>query len=131
MACWNNRLPIGITKIDDQHKELCDTIDKLMDACSSGKGRAEILDTIAFLRQYTVKHFSEEEASQRASKYPKVAEHRKLHQAFVKQIDDIATDIKANGVTISTVSTVNLMLGQWLTKHIMVIDKEMASYLNN
>lgn len=129
MAFWNDRLKVGIVKIDNQHKELCDTLDKLLDACQQGKGRNEILETLNFLRQYTVKHFSEEEAAQRASKYPKVAEHRALHQGFIKQIDDITKEIKDNGTSIATVSRVNTMLAQWLTKHITVVDKELAQYL--
>lgn len=129
MAFWNERLKVGVKNIDDQHKELCDIIDKLLEACRSGKGRDEILKTITFLRQYTVKHFNEEEAEQRASKYPKIVEHRALHQAFIKQIDDISLDIKQNGANIATVSKVNTMLVQWLTQHITVVDKELVQYL--
>jgi hemerythrin len=54
---WNDGLKIGVPLIDSEHKELCSRIDQLLDACNKGQGRAEIVKTVAFLEEYTIKHF--------------------------------------------------------------------------
>ncbi len=126
---WNDNLSIGVGLIDSQHRQLCDAIDNLLDACKAGKGRNEIISTINFLYDYTKKHFSEEEALQKKSGYPKYEEHKKLHDGFILQLIQIKDDIIANGITITTVSTVNMLLLNWLLNHIKKVDKELAEYV--
>ena len=46
---WTPDLATGNTTIDSEHKELIRMIGNLMDACSSGKGRTEMINTIRFL----------------------------------------------------------------------------------
>lgn len=42
-------LTTGNALIDSQHRLLLDTVNTLMDACSSGKGREQIQSTLTFL----------------------------------------------------------------------------------
>ncbi len=69
---WNDNLKIGVSLIDSEHKELCDRIDRLLAACSQGKGSAEISETVDFLQEYTIKHFGDEERLQRSFRLPEV-----------------------------------------------------------
>ena len=78
MAMWSDNLKIGVLIIDNQHKELCNRIDNLFNACKVGRGRNEISKTLEFLETYTIKHFSDEEKLQLNSTYPKYKEHKKL-----------------------------------------------------
>lgn len=57
---WTPDLETGNSLIDGQHKELIEAINKLLDACGNGKGRAEIEATLVFLNNYVVKHFNDE-----------------------------------------------------------------------
>ena len=56
-------------------------------------------------------------------------EHKKLHDGFILQLIQIKDDIIANGITITTVSTVNMLLLNWLLNHIKKVDKELAEYV--
>lgn len=126
---WNDGLKIGVPLIDSEHKELCGRIDQLFDACKRGKGKDEILKTMDFLESYTIKHFSDEEKLQRASAYPKVAEHKAMHDSFTAQIAAFKKDLAENGATLATISKTNYFLMDWLLNHIQKVDTELAKYI--
>ena len=129
MAMWKDSLKIGVPLIDSEHRELCDRIDNLFAACGQGKGKDEILKTVEFLESYTVKHFSDEEKLQRSSSYPKVAEHKEMHEYFKKKIADFKKDIAEHGASVGVVSQTNYFLMDWLLNHIQKVDTELANYI--
>jgi hemerythrin len=126
---WKDSLKIGVPVIDQEHKQLCDQIDQLFAACSQGKGRSEILQTLDFLKDYTVRHFQHEEQLQRASAYPKCREHKAMHDNFIKQVSDMQKEITENGTSIVAVSKVNTLIMDWLVNHIRMVDKELEQYI--
>lgn len=65
---WKDSYMLGISKTDKQHRELCDTADKLYNACSQGKGAEEAMKVLNFLADYTVRHFADEEKLQQEIK---------------------------------------------------------------
>ena len=126
---WNDNLKIGVPLIDSEHRELCDRIDKLFAACSQGRGKEELVSTVEFLESYTKKHFGDEEKLQRASAYPKVKEHKELHDFFTGKIADLKREIAENGASIATVSKANYFLMDWLLNHIQKVDSKLAQYI--
>jgi hemerythrin len=126
---WNDGLKIGVPLIDSEHKELCSRIDQLLDACNKGQGRAEIEKTVAFLEEYTIKHFSDEERLQRSSGYPKCAEHKEMHEYFKAKVADLKKSLEESGANIGNISETNFFLMNWLINHIQKVDKELAAYI--
>ncbi len=126
---WKDSLLIGVREIDVQHKELCDKIDALFDACKLGKGRDEIIKTMEFLQEYTVKHFHDEEVLQQQSGYPKCKEHKAIHEAFIKQVAMLKDELQKDGASIALVAKINALVIDWLIKHIKNVDKELAQYI--
>lgn len=126
---WKDSLKIGVSLIDSEHKELCDRIDRLFDACGKGKGKEEIIETVNFLESYTKKHFGDEEKLQKASNYPKVAEHKAMHDFFTGKIAELKKNIDEKGVNIATISQTNYFLMDWLLNHIQKVDTELAQYI--
>lgn len=126
---WNDSLKIGVPLIDSEHKELCNRIDKLLDACSKGQGREEISKTIDFLQAYTIKHFGDEEALQRSSGYPKCKEHKEMHEYFKSKIEELKSDLNEYGANVATISKTNYFLMDWLINHIKKVDSELAKYI--
>lgn len=125
---WKDDLATGVKEIDYEHKQLCDAIDRLLEACKTGKGRNEVNNTVSFLYDYTKQHFAHEEKIQKRSGYPKCAEHKKLHEGFVSSLLNLKEDIILNGVGINTVSELNSLLLGWLINHIKRVDKEIGEY---
>ena len=128
---WNTTMAVGVGLIDDQHKELFARIDSFHDAIKTGYGRDEVLNVMAFMQDYTVTHFTAEEGLQRKHNYPKYFEHKKLHDAFVKDINAMKTDIETNGVTVATGPMMAITLSNWLLSHINVHDKALGQYLQS
>lgn len=126
---WNDNLKIGVPLIDQEHRELCDRIDRLLAACTKGKGKDEIMGTVEFLQSYTIQHFGDEEKLQRASTYPKVKEHKAMHEYFKGEVARLKEDIEKNGANIATISKTNYFLMDWLLNHIRKTDSELAQYL--
>jgi hemerythrin len=122
---WATHNPL----IDEEHKELFKAINGLLDACAAGKGRAEIASTVAFLEEYTAKHFRDEEQLQVNSHYPDYARHKTLHDGFKTFVSQLGADLKREGPTIVLVSKVNAGCGDWLIRHIQTEDKKLAMHI--
>ncbi|MDR0958262.1 MAG: hemerythrin, partial [Clostridiales bacterium] len=79
---WNKRLETGIEQIDEQHKELFRRIDALNDV--SNKNR--IPETLAFLQEYVIKHFTDEQLLHKSVGYTKASTHAGYHDAFIRTL---------------------------------------------
>lgn len=126
---WTPDLNTGNLKIDAQHRELIDAINKLLDACSTGRGRAEIGSTLNFLNDYIVRHFSDEEALQIQSKYPDYANHKQYHEGFKKSVREILNQYNQDGATVVLVGKVNQVIASWLINHIKREDTKVAAHI--
>ncbi len=125
---FDKTLETGNTLIDSQHKELIASINRLLDACSQGKGREEIKNTISFLKNYTDKHFGDEEVLQQKYKYPDIVNHKNLHQTFKDDVKKISEEFEQNGTSIALTFKVN-SIAAWFINHIKVQDKKVVAHI--
>ncbi|MDR1607467.1 MAG: hemerythrin family protein [Deltaproteobacteria bacterium] len=121
---WSKNLETGIPKIDEQHKELFRQADFLVDSSKSDK--VEV--TLNFLKDYVSKHFSDEEAYQRGSQYPKYEDHRKLHVEFAAIFKKKLEEYKQATNKTSVLLGINSIVVNWLKEHIMRHDREFAAF---
>ena len=128
---WNRELETGNTLIDTQHRQLIDAINNLLEACRTGKGRAELDKTITFLNSYTNKHFSDEEKLQLQYQYPDYQNHKKMHEQFRIVVRDLTDQLRANGPSIDLVGKVNNSIGNWLINHIKTQDTKVAAHIRS
>jgi hemerythrin len=128
---WSEELALGVTEIDNQHKELFSRFAKLAAACSEGKGKDEILKLLLFLEDYVKEHFAAEERLQLRHAYPQYATHKSEHTRFMAEVAKLASEFKAEGATLSLVIMTNKALASWLVQHIKRTDMEFAAYLRN
>ncbi len=126
---WDKSLETGNLEIDSQHRSLVDAVNNLLDACSQGKGRNEVEQTLKFLQDYVVKHFGDEEKLQIKSNYPDYKAHKEKHEAFKNQVNEIVDEYKKGGATIALVAKVNSSVGGWLISHIKSEDKKVAAHI--
>ncbi|MCI1958479.1 MAG: hemerythrin family protein [Clostridia bacterium] len=121
----------GNATIDSQHRELIAAINKLLDACSKGKGRQTLNSIAKFLYDYTNKHFADEEKLQLASHYPDYVNHKKYHEGFKKVVRDIIKELDKDGPTIVMVGKVNTSIGGWFINHIKKEDVKVAAHIRS
>jgi|Deesub1362A_J573_1020465.scaffolds.fasta_scaffold24008_2 hemerythrin len=128
---WTEDLSTGITEIDNQHKEMFSRINEFHQACKLGKGREKVRETIKFLEEYAIMHFSTEENYMKRYNYPDYDSHKIDHQNFMKIINNIKEDFEREGAGVALVVNINHMIVEWLHKHIRRVDKALAKFLRD
>lgn len=131
MTYWKDSLLVGVTEIDEQHKNLVKAIDELMDACTKGQGRAAIEKTLNFVVTYTKEHFSSEERLQAQYAYPGIADHKRMHAQFIGNVSALINDFNQNGPGVALTGKLNKTLVEWLVRHISVEDKKLGEYIQS
>lgn len=124
-------LETGNSTIDTQHRQLIEAINQLLEACASGKGRAQIETTSKFLLDYTKRHFGDEEKLQIQSHYPDYDNHKRYHEGFVKVVHEIVNELNATGPSIVLVGKINNAIAGWLINHITKEDVKVAKHLKS
>ena len=128
---WTPDLATGNATIDAEHKELFAAINRVMEACSKGQGRAVLEETIRFMESYVEKHFSHEEQLQQKCKYPDYVNHKKWHEGYKKVVAEIDAQIKKEGPSIALVGKVNAQIAGALATHIKTEDKKLAAFMKS
>ena len=128
---WDSKLETGNTLIDQQHKQLFEAINALMEACSKGQGRAKIEETLIFLQDYIAKHFGDEEVLQQKYQYPDIVNHKGYHREYIKMVDDIMQEFKSSGATIALLAKTNTTIAGWLINHIKTQDVKEAQHIKS
>ncbi|AWB10914.1 hemerythrin [Thermodesulfobium acidiphilum] len=126
---WSDDLSSGFKEIGDQHKELINRVNKLLDACNPGKGKQEIGETLNFLSDYVVEHFNSEEKYMKQYNYPGLNEQIEQHKYFVSYVGELKKDFEQNGPSISLTMKLSKNLVDWLVNHIMKVDKKAGAFL--
>ncbi|GHV34293.1 hemerythrin [Synergistales bacterium] len=121
---WSSALETGIKLIDEQHKQLFDKADELLEANGDDKIK-KILD---FLASYVAKHFSDEQKLHLSVNYPKAPTHRGYHDEYIKTFKTFKEGYEKEGPTLANKIAANKIIVGWLRDHIMVHDKEFTRY---
>jgi len=124
---WSDKLSVGNTQIDSEHKNLVNLVNRLHDALKAGKAKEEIGSVLSELVNYTMVHFKNEEALMAKGNYPGLAEHQKQHRELKVQVQELLKKHNAKSVTLG-IETANF-LRDWLQKHIMQTDKQYMDYV--
>lgn len=128
---WRESLAIGVKEIDNQHKELLLRFDRLLSACQEGKGIEELKKLQAFLGEYVITHFNDEEELQRHHRYPDYEAHHAEHQVFIEKINTLKKETQEEGVSTHHVVETNNMLLKWLLNHISKVDTKLGAFLKS
>ena len=126
---WNKKLSVDIKEFDDDHKRLVDMLNELFDAITVGKADNVVPKILLDLIAYTKGHFKKEEKAFIKYGYPQYEEHKKIHDDFVKQLDDFKEKFRSGSIPIG-IPIFNMLLS-WVSEHIMKVDKAYTEYLKN
>jgi hemerythrin len=129
-VAFDKSLETGNELIDQQHRELIDRVNKLLESCEDRNEKRMAIQTLNFLLDYTVFHFEAEEKLQEESGYPDLKGHKAQHQDFIKSVNELLEMLEEEeGPTDAFVSAVNTNITQWLLNHIQIRDKAVAAYI--
>ncbi|MDR0568148.1 MAG: bacteriohemerythrin [Spirochaetaceae bacterium] len=121
----------GCAFVDDQHRQLFEAINGLLEACEQNKGKEELQKSLDFLAQYTINHFFDEEQALKKYHYSDFYRHHQYHEAFTKTVRDFSKQFALQGGSESLIAEVQKKIGAWLTEHIKGQDFRWAIELKN
>jgi hemerythrin len=129
MIEWTPDLAVGSPEIDRQHQELYRRINQLLEACSQGKGKEAVGQTLQFLSDYVVTHFGNEETYMIKHGYPQYTQHKALHTQFIKSLQQLQEDFNREGAGVTLVIKTNQFVVDWLNNHIRRVDTKLGGFL--
>ncbi|MDX9845458.1 MAG: bacteriohemerythrin [Tenuifilaceae bacterium] len=124
---WQDKFAFEIESIDNDHKKLVGLIDDLYVSMSQGKAKAIIEDVVKSLLDYTRVHFRREEFYMKSTNYPDYEVHKRAHDAFVEQVLLYQQKLQEGKDNFSI--DVLSFLREWLSEHILNIDKKTVPHL--
>lgn len=125
---WTQAYSVNILALDQQHRELFDTVNELDHALRSGQGNPALDPILQKLVEYATVHFAAEESLMEQHEFPGLFAHRTQHELFRQKIAVFLEDHRASkpGVPVSLM----LFMQGWLKQHVMKTDKLYSAYLN-
>jgi hemerythrin-like metal-binding protein len=126
---WDESVKTGHEMIDEQHKQLFTAVNGLLRACRENKGNDELIQSLNFLSDYTIKHFFDEEQVQQKFHYPEYPSHKKMHDAFKATVRDMKVQMIMKGPSEELINEVRAKIGDWLVTHIKGNDIKLGAYV--
>lgn len=112
----------GVPEIDAQHIEWLRRVNKFDDAVMNGRERELIYNTLAFLVEYSIQHFTLEESVMAKCHCPTLRENIAAHEKFSIRLDEILRQVELSGPSAYNAIAIKMELEQWLINHICTID---------
>lgn len=123
---WTPDLSVGIDIIDNQHKRIVDYINQLHEARMRAD-RDAIGRVVEELVDYTLSHFSFEEAMMEEAKYRFLAPHKRVHELFVRRVSEYQQRFKLGEDVESVAADMQNTLVTWLMNHIKREDMDYSA----
>ncbi len=127
---WKEKYKIGVPLIDEQHEELFRRVGSFLETLRSSdewsKKVPKVNDTLAFMKEYVVVHFQDEEAYQQSIGYPEAASHSAVHQDMVNYVIAFADKYESEGYQESLVQQFGGKLLAWLINHVVASDQKIG-----
>ncbi|WP_157976522.1 bacteriohemerythrin [Parahaliea mediterranea] len=120
VGSFNCRKTSDVIWQDSQHRALFETLD-LIARPDSGP---EVLQR---LRDYVDSHFALEEEYMARLEYPGLEAHVRAHRRFQQEVNGLFHS--GDPDTPEFLAAASLFLTEWLTRHVMGIDKELEAFL--
>ncbi|MBP3610496.1 MAG: hemerythrin family protein [Lachnospiraceae bacterium] len=120
----------GITMIDEEHRQLFDYANQVYELLQSefiADKYDNIADVLQKLRDYTKKHFADEEAYMESIQYKQVFMQKVQHQEFINRLDSWKLDeIDAMENQDEVIEEMLTFLTDWLIHHILELDTQIG-----
>ena len=126
---WEDRLSVGIDKIDEQHKQWIEYFNQASRAVASQQSKEQISKTLEFLLDYTEMHFSTEEKFMQESSYTEYQDHKAKHDALRSTLKNLVADYQDEGATHDLAQAIETLIGNWLIEHICNVDQKFGAFV--
>ncbi len=122
MITWNDKYSVGISKIDDEHKQFINIINKAIATKEHNGNPEELREVLYGLIMYSIIHFATEETFMIEFNYPEYQYHKEKHIDFSKKTISYCDRVDDGDSQIT--NEILEYLKQWLVNHIQVTDRK-------
>ena len=98
LLTWEPKYSVQVKKIDQQHQQLINIINRLYLAIKDNKVKTEIGKILSELIDFSSNHFSTEEKYFTEFNYKNAVHHKKEHQKFINKILNLQLQNKNNEI---------------------------------
>jgi hemerythrin-like metal-binding protein len=126
---WSSDLETGNYAIDEQHKQLFDTLNSLINAQRLGKGVGELYKAVEFLTVYVIRHFEDEEKLADDYDYPDRSYHKSIHDDFKGTVKVLVGQLRKEGYNDIILNNTVKIVSDWLVHHIKKEDFKLIEYI--
>ncbi|MCX8070702.1 MAG: bacteriohemerythrin [Thermodesulfovibrionales bacterium] len=126
---WGSLFETKISEIDTQHKKLVDLLNTVHEAVQNKKTTDVMNKTLSELVNYTKNHFTTEERLMKQHNYPDYEKHKKEHENLSQKVVEFQQKYAKSSNDPLLVQELSIFLKNWLTNHIVGIDKKYAPFL--
>ena len=117
---WDEKYRIGVDAMDDEHQIL---IKKINDFVNALKTNTDVKKRFQDMKNFTVKHFEDEERFMQSINYSSFSAHQKIHRTLIDKVLVYERELEAG-----TLDKKRLIafLKNWLVSHILGVDTQYA-----
>lgn len=130
---WKEKYKVGVSLIDEQHEELFKRLSNFIKIVQSENDWEDKLDevkeTMAFMGEYVVFHFNDEENYMEEINYPEIEIHKEIHRKFKGMINDYVEIFEQGGFTEEKMQEFSAKLMTWLIMHVGKMDQKVGEYV--
>lgn len=130
---WKEKYKIGVPLIDQQHEELfrrvSDFIQTIRQEGVWESKLEKVKETMAFMQEYVVVHFADEEAYQAQINYPDLENHKIIHAKFKEAVNGYVKRLEEEGFTEELMNEFGGKLMAWLIMHVAATDQKIGEYV--
>lgn len=126
---WREEMSVGVKVIDEQHKQLIDTISALNEAVIAQKSETILKETFQRLADYYQLHFTTEEDYMEKFACDGIPEHKAAHNYFIEHIKEMKKQVDLNQRQLSL--ELVAFLEFWLVGHVLVMDRKYVQCFND
>ncbi len=126
---WKPQYETGIPIIDEQHKRLFATLDRVQLAVGQGGSREEIGALVQTLMADTREHFRTEEAIMAQHGFPDLLSHIREHELLTEKLGELSQRFEERQDSMALLVTT--FMGGWLRHHISEGDLSYAQFIKS
>ena len=123
---WDDSYSVGVSSLDNQHKELIQIIDEFAGAFFDGESQRVIAPILSRLIAYTKTHFETEENLMISYGYEGFVEQREEHRALTRRILEFQRRYESGDRDVA--HELLDFLGKWMMEHILVVDMKYKEF---
>ena len=126
---WTPAISVNVKTIDDQHIKLFEIINQVQLIRQRGSDRAEMIDVLREMVDYSDYHFRTEDDYMLDNGYPLFQNHRREHGQFLKKLGELLDAYEKEETDLA--DEIGTFLEQWWLRHVCESDLRYARYFKS